>query len=162
MPTAQKSPTIITPSRQAGQGVAGRISTKPESDGGKSENNAVGPKLTRIASLKKSIKPKESEDKLLADLGVSVRNINNNDVKNRSKLKTKKGVIITNINPNGPLSMLPITPGDAVIAVQNSKVQNTKDFQAKISKLIKSGKKSILLTIVDLNNSTRYIGVKIK
>ena len=37
--------------------------------------------------------------------------------------------------------MLPITPGDAVIAVQNSKVQNTKDFQAKISKLIKSGKK---------------------
>ena len=76
--------------------------------------------------------------------------------------KTKKGVIITNINPNGPLGMLPITPGDAVIAVQNSKVQNTKDFQAKISKLIKSGKKSILLTIVDLNNSTRYIGVKIK
>ena len=39
---------------------------------------------------------------------------------------------------------------------------NTKDFQAKISKLFKSGKKSILLTIVDLNNSTRYIGVKIK
>ena len=71
-------------------------------------------------------------------------------------------MIITNINPNGPLGMLPITPGDAVIAVQNSKVQNTKDFEAKISKLIRSGKKSILLTIVDVNNSTRYIGVKIK
>ena len=124
--------------------------------------NVVLGRLEDTAEFKKSIKPKESEDKSLADLGVSVRNINNNDAKNRSKLKTKKGVIITNINPNGPLGMLPITPGDAVIAVQNSKVQNTKDFQAKISKLIKSGKKSILLTIVDLNNSTRYIGVKIK
>ena len=124
--------------------------------------NVVLGRLEDTAEFKKSIKPKESEDKSLADLGVSVRNINNNDAKNRSKLKTKKGVIITNINPNGPLGMLPITPGDAVIAVQNSKVQNTKDFQAKISKLIKSGKKSILLTIVDSNNSTRYIGVKIK
>ena len=56
------------------------------------------------------------------------------------KLKNKKGVIITNINPNGPLGMLPISVGDAIVAVQNSKIDNTKDFQSKISKLIKSGK----------------------
>ena len=59
--------------------------------------------------------------------------------------------------------MLPISVGDAIVAVQKfEKIDNTKDFQSKISKLIKSEKKSILLTIVDLNNSTRYIGVKIK
>ena len=124
--------------------------------------NVVLGRLEDTAEFKQSIKPKVTEDKSLSSLGINVRNINNNDANNRSKLKNKKGVIITNINPNGPLGMLPISVGDAIVAVQNSKIDNTKDFQSKISKLIKSGKKSILLTIVDLNNSTRYIGVKIK
>ena len=124
--------------------------------------NVVLGRLEDTAEFKQSIKPKVTEDKSLGSLGINVRNINNNDANNRSKLKNKKGVIITNINPNGPLGMLPISVGDAIVAVQNSKIDNTKDFQSKISKLIKSGKKSILLTIVDLNNSTRYIGVKIK
>ena len=124
--------------------------------------NVVLGRLEDTAEFKQSIKPKVTEDKSLGSLGINVRNINNNDANNRSKLKNKKGVIITNINPNGPLGMLPISVGDAIVAVQNSKINNTKDFQSKISKLIKSGKKSILLTIVDLNNSTRYIGVKIK
>ena len=124
--------------------------------------NVVLGRLEDTAEFKQSIKPKVAEDKSLGILGINVRNINNNDATNRSKLKNKKGVIITSINPNGPLGMLPISKGDAIVAVQNAKIENTKDFQSKILKLIKSGKKSILLTIVDLNNSTRYIGVKIK
>ena len=41
-------------------------------------------------------------------------------------------------------------------------IKNVKDFDKKLNKIIKSGKKTILLTIIDIQNTTRYIGVKIK
>ena len=60
------------------------------------------------------------------------------------------------------MGLLPIRPGDAIIALQNNSIKNVRDFEKKLKKQIKSGNKSLLLTIVDLNNTTRYIGVKIK
>ena len=43
-----------------------------------------------------------------------------------------------------------------------SRLTNIKDFENQIKKQIKAGNKTLLLTIVDLQNSTRYIGVKLK
>ena len=83
-------------------------------------------------------------------------------MKNRSKLINKSGVIIKKIDPNGAMSLLPVRPGDAIVALQNTPIKNARDFEKKLKKLISSGSKSILLTVVDLQNSTKYIGVKIK
>ena len=60
------------------------------------------------------------------------------------------------------MSLLAARPGDAIVALQNTPIKNVRDFEKKLKKQINSGSKSILLTIVDLQNSTRYIGVKIK
>ena len=106
--------------------------------------------------------PTKSQEQTLSSLGIDIRNINDDDVKNRSKLRNKSGVIIKKIDPNGAMSLLAIRPGDAIVALQNTPIKNARDFEKKLKKQINSGNKSILLTIIDLQNSTRYVGVKIK
>ncbi len=118
-------------------------------------------RLEDTAEFKERV-PKKSKDATLSSLGIDVRGIKDEDKKNRDKLKNKTGVIIKKIDPNGAMALLPVRPGDAIIALQNKSIKNIKDFEKKIQQQIKSGNKTLLLTIVDLQNSTRYIGVKLK
>ena len=118
-------------------------------------------RLEDTAEFKERV-PKKSKDATLSSLGIDVRSIKDEDKKNRDKLKNKTGVIIKKIDPNGAMALLPVRPGDAIIALQNKSIKNIKDFEKKIQQQIKSGNKTLLLTIVDLQNSTRYIGVKLK
>lgn len=106
--------------------------------------------------------PAKNKETTLASLGIDVRNIKEDDKKQRDKLKNKTGVIIKKIDPNGAMALLPVRPGDAIIALQNKNIKSIKDFENQIKKQIKAGNKTLLLTIVDLQNSTRYIGVKLK
>ena len=52
--------------------------------------------------------------------------------------------------------------GDIIVALQNNKIDNASDFSNKLNKLIGSGNKSLLLTVIDSQNRSRYVGVKIK
>ena len=118
-------------------------------------------RLEDTAEFKERV-PKKSKDATLSSLGIDVRSIKDEDKKNRDKLKNKTGVIIKKIDSNGAMALLPVRPGDAIIALQNKSIKNIKDFEKKIQQQIKSGNKTLLLTIVDIQNSTRYIGVKLK
>ena len=124
--------------------------------------NVVLGRLEDTAEFKQQKIPTKSQDQTLSSLGIDIRNINDDDAKNRSKLRNKSGVIIKKIDPNGAMSLLAVRPGDAIVALQNAPIKNTRDFEKKLKKQINSGSKSVLLTIIDLQNSTRYIGVKIK
>ena len=119
-------------------------------------------RLEDTAEFKQQKIPTKSQDQTLSSLGIDIRNINDDDAKNRSKLRNKSGVIIKKIDPNGAMALLAVRPGDAIVALQNTPIKNARDFEKKLKKQINSGSKSVLLTIVDLQNSTRYIGVKIK
>ena len=119
-------------------------------------------RLEDTAEFKPKKIPTKSKEQTLKSLGIDIRNINDEDAKNRSKLIDKSGVIIKKIDPNGAMSLLSVRPGDAIVALQNTPIKNARDFEKKLKKLISSGSKSILLTIVDLQNSTRYVGVKIE
>mgnify|MGYP000574665751 FL=1 len=119
-------------------------------------------RLEDTAEFKQQKIPTKSQDQTLSSLGIDIRNINDDDAKNRSKLLNKSGVIIKKIDPNGAMALLAVRPGDAIVALQNTPIKNARDFEKKLKKQINSGSKSVLLTIVDLQNSTRYIGVKIK
>ena len=119
-------------------------------------------RLEDTAEFKPKKIPTKSKEQTLKILGIDIRNINDDDAKNRSKLIDKSGVIIKKIDPNGAMSLLAVRPGDAIVALQNTPIKNARDFEKKLKKLISSGSKSILLTVVDLQNSTKYIGVKIK
>jgi len=118
-------------------------------------------RLEHTAEFKDKM-PEKTKETSLKSLGIDVRDLKEEDAKQRSKLKDKQGVVIEKIDPNGPLALLPVRPGDAIVALQNNKIKNVKDFKNKIAKALKSGNKTLLLTIIDSNNSSKYIGVKIK
>jgi len=118
-------------------------------------------RLEHTAEFKDKM-PEKTKETSLKSLGIDVRDLKEEDAKQRSKLKDKQGVVIEKIDSNGPLALLPVRPGDAIVALQNNKIKNVKDFKNKIAKALKSGNKTLLLTIIDSNNSSKYIGVKIK
>jgi len=66
------------------------------------------------------------------------------------------------VDVNGPMSDAAVGVGDIIIALQNKKIKDVSDFEQKVKKEIKSGSKSLLLTILDSQNRSRYVGVKIK
>jgi serine protease Do len=98
----------------------------------------------------------------IKELGIKIRNINNQDIEQRSNLKDKKGVYILEISGDSPLALLPVKEGEVIIAVANIPVSNVKNFEDQFKKELKKNTKSILLTILDSNNQSKFIGVKIK
>jgi serine protease Do len=98
----------------------------------------------------------------IKELGIKIRNINNQDVEQRSNLKDKKGVYILEISGDSPLALLPVKEGEIIIAVANISVSNVKNFEDQFKKELKKNTNSILLTILDSNNQSKFIGVKIK
>ena len=107
-------------------------------------------------------KIEKKDDILLKNLGAKVRNVNDQDVQARKLPTGKNGVIIMEIDENGPLAESTVQIGDVIVALQNNKILNASDFSNKIKKLISSGTKSLLLTVIDSQNRSRYVGVKIK
>lgn len=98
----------------------------------------------------------------IKELGIKIRNISNQDVEQRSNLKDKKGVYIVEISGDSPLALLPVKEGEVIIAVANISVSNVKNFEDQFKKELKKNTNSILLTILDSNNQSKFIGVKIK
>ena len=74
----------------------------------------------------------------------------------------KKEVYIVEIESNSPLSLLPVQQGDIIIGVSNIQVSDVKNFEEIFKREIKRNLNSILLTLVDINNQNKFIGVKIK
>ena len=129
------------------------------------EKTIVLGRLEDSAEFKKKAEPKKVEkndDVLLKSLGIKVRNVNDQDVAARKLLTGKNGVIVQEVDEDGSLADSAIQVGDIIVALQNSKIVDASDFSDKLKKLIGSGNKSLLLTVIDSQNRSRYVGVKIK
>ena len=118
-------------------------------------------RLEETAEFKEKQAPAKVADTSVESLGIKVRNLNEKDMAAR-KIKDKNGVIIQEVDVNGPMSDAAVSVGDIIIALQNKKIKDVSDFDQKVKKEIKSGSKSLLLTILDSQNRSRYVGVKIK
>jgi serine protease Do len=118
-------------------------------------------RLEETAEFKEKQVPAKVADTSVESLGIKVRNLNEKDMAAR-KIKDKNGVIIQEVDINGPMSDAAVNVGDIIIALQNKKIKDVSDFDQKVKKEIKSGSKSLLLTILDSQNRSRYVGVKIK
>ena len=123
-------------------------------------------RLEDTEQFKKKSKPKEEENKeedtLLKALGIKVRDVTNKDVTSRKLTTGISGVVIQEIKTEGALSDSPIQVGNVIIGLQNEKVKNVSDLESKLKKLKKSKNISVLLTIIDSQNRSRFVGVKIK
>jgi len=93
-------------------------------------------------------------------LKISVRLLNEEDVRKRDLPKNTTGVVITNISSDSPLKKLEVN--DIIVEVQKVKVKNIKQFNDLIDKIINNDEKNLLIAYYNYQNDRRYLGIKLK
>ncbi len=120
-------------------------------------------KLGRLESSEefkeKKSKQKKTEEFEIEKLKITVRDLNKKDISSRN-LKITKGVVITEISKNSPLSGQ-LNINDIIIEAKRTPITKSLDLKNLVDKIIKQGDKNLLLSIIDSNNRRRYIGVKL-
>ena len=104
-------------------------------------------------------KPKVIKTTKIEDLKIEVRTLTKEDLEKRGLPKNTTGVIITNIDPDSPISNLQIN--NIIIEVQKKKIKTPGDLENIIKSAKVKKNKSILIVIYNNNNQKSYIGIKL-
>ena len=102
-------------------------------------------------------KPKELE---VENLKISVRELTNDDIKNRNLPNQTNGLVITKIENNSPLFNA-IEVNSIILEAQKKKIRTINDLDQAVDQVLKSNQKTILFVIYNSQNQRRYIGVKL-
>ena len=83
----------------------------------------------------------------IAGLGMKLAPISP-DLKDKYQLNAdQKGVVVTDVSPNGPAAERGLKPGDVVVEVQQGEVSSVDDVQKRIDAVKKENRKSVLMLI---------------
>jgi serine protease Do len=92
-------------------------------------------------------------------LGLDLANINE-DLRKRYKIKDSvKGIVITSVDQASAAADKRLSAGDVIVEVAQEAVANTDDFQKKIDKLKKEGRKSALLLVANVEGELRFVAL---
>ena len=108
---------------------------------------------------KKADRLNKNQEIEVESLKITVRNLTEEDIKNRKLKKTDKGSLILDISKKSPLIGL-LRKGDIILEVQKNKVLDSKELNKLVESILKKGEQTLLLTIINNNNQRRYLGVK--
>jgi len=100
---------------------------------------------------------KETE---IENLKITVRKLNDEDIKSRGLPNQTTGLVITKIANDSPL-IKSLAVNSIIIEAQKRKVRNENDLNKAIKEVMSSNQKTILLAIYNTENQRRYIGVKL-
>ena len=70
------------------------------------------------------------------------------------------GVVVTEVDQNGPAAEKGVRPGDIIVEVGQEEVKTPADIRAKVEKARQAGRKSVLL-LVDRQGEMRFIALRI-
>jgi serine protease Do len=95
-------------------------------------------------------------------LGIELSNMSD-ELRKRYAIKdTVKGIVITGVDANSPAAEKRLSPGDVIIEIAQEAVGNAEDFQAKIDKLKKEGRKSALLLVAGGDGELRFVALSLQ
>lgn len=135
---------------------------------GKEERKMV--KLGRLEDGEKpqpasarSTTPQDKEKTVVKKaLGLDLANISD-ELRKRHKIKDNiKGVVITAIDPSSPAAEKRLSVGDVIVEIAQEAVANADDFQKKIDKLKKDGRKSALLLVANAAGELRFVALSLQ
>jgi serine protease Do len=115
----------------------------------------------RPASVQSDAKP---DDKTVVQkaLGLDLANISV-DLRKRFKIKDSvKGVVITGIDQNSAAAEKRLNAGDTIVEVAQEAVGTTDDFQKKVEKLKKDGRKLALLLVANPEGELRFVTLSLQ
>ena len=105
-------------------------------------------------------KPKENKISEIEKLKISVRLVNQNDLRERNLPSNTKGLVITDIKPESPIDYLNV--GNIIIETDGKPIRTVGQLNNYIDSVIRSGNKTIFITIYNNQNQKRSIGIKIE
>ncbi len=94
-------------------------------------------------------------------LKITVRKLNNQDIKQRKLPNQTNGLVITKIDNNSPL-INSIETNSIILEAQKKKIISAEDLDKIVKQVLKSNEKTILLVVYNSQNQRRYIGIKLK
>ena len=117
-------------------------------------------RLETSEDFKASKKPSPVENRI-ENLKITVRKLNNEDIKQRNLPNQTKGLLITSIDDDSPIKNS-IEVNSIIIEAQKKKIDSVVDLNNQVDNVLKSNQKTILLVIYNSQNQRRYIGVKLR
>jgi serine protease Do len=114
----------------------------------------------KLAAVKQDAVPDKSVVK--KTLGIELANVSD-DLRKRYKIKdTVKGVVITGIDANSPAADKRLSPGDVIVEIAQESIASADEFQARIDKLKKDGRKSALLLVSGADGELRLVALPLQ
>ena len=102
-----------------------------------------------------------SIESTIESLKITVRKLNNEDVKLRKIPNQTSGLIITKIENDSPL-INSIEVNSIIIEAQKKRISSADDLNKIVEQVLNTNQKTILLVIFNNQNQRRYIGIKLK
>src|SRR5947199_956707 len=95
-------------------------------------------------------------------LGIELANMSD-ELRRRYKIKdTVKGVVIVGIDAGSPAADKRLSAGDVIVEIAQEAVSSADDFQAKIDRLKRDGKRSALLLVASADGDLRFVAVSLQ
>jgi serine protease Do len=95
-------------------------------------------------------------------LGLELANMSD-DLRKKYKIKdTVKGIVILGVDANSSASDKRISAGDTIVEIAQEAVASADDFQAKIDKLKKDGRKTALLLVASADGELRFVALALQ
>jgi serine protease Do len=106
--------------------------------------------------------PVEKQTSEIKSLRITVRLLNNEDIKTRKLPNQITGLVVTKIENDSPLKNTTLAVNDIITEAQKKKIKTINDLREAAQKVINSNQQTILLAIYNNQNQRRYLGVKLK
>ncbi len=135
---------------------------------GKEETKTV--KLGRLedgekpqpASAKKDAPVEKDKTVVKKSLGLDLATLSE-DLRKRYKIKDSvKGVVITAVDASSNAAEKRLSAGDVIVELAQESIANADDFQKKVDKLKKEGKKTALLLVANPEGEVRFVALSLQ
>src|ERR1700704_4617930 len=104
----------------------------------------------------------ETKPVIKKTLGLELSNMSD-DLRKKYKIKdTVKGIVILGIDAASPASDKRLNAGDTIVEIAQEAVASADDFQAKIDKLKKDGRRSALLLVASAEGELRFVALALQ
>jgi serine protease Do len=116
----------------------------------------------RQASLTVPQATPETKPVIKKTLGIDLANMSD-DLRKKYKIKdTVKGVVILGVDAGSPAADKRLSAGDTIVEIAQEAVANADDFQAKIDKLKKDGRRTALLLVASAEGELRFVALALQ
>ena len=118
-------------------------------------------RLETSEDFKVTEKLPSSKEMRIDNLKITVRKINNEDIRERKLPNQTRGLVITKIENDSPI-INSIEVNSIIIEAQKKKVNSANELIQIVDQVLKTNQKTILFVVYNSQNQRRYIGVKLR